>query len=247
MADEALGELDDDAVRAVMLEAQGEERERAAKEAKAGAEAEAARALATQRLRPKAGARGMSAEQKRIQDAKLRKAEAEATIAEKQARGETTGGGKAPKPALAVSEVQGIVELQGARSLMEQLDQMKKSRGLNTGPIANAIDWMRSKVGIGDPKRVEFKALIGTQIADYIKSISGATVSETERAALLQNIPSAADDDEEFNAKLASVKRMLDNKLATTRRAFEATGRSTAIFDRPTTTSGDDEFDSLPD
>jgi hypothetical protein len=55
MADDALGELDDDAVRAVMLEAQGEERERAAKEAKAGAEVDAARALATQRLRPKTG------------------------------------------------------------------------------------------------------------------------------------------------------------------------------------------------
>jgi hypothetical protein len=60
MADDALGELDDDAVRAVMLEAQGEERERAAKEAKnaaqietEGAKAANLEAKTTKTLRPK--------------------------------------------------------------------------------------------------------------------------------------------------------------------------------------------------
>jgi hypothetical protein len=244
MSDEALGELDDDAVRAVMLEAQGEERERAAKEEKAGAEADAARALATQRLRPKAGPGRGAKPLTEAQILENKKKQLEIQKLEKELAG---GGAKAPKPSLTPTEVQGVIELQGARGLLDQLGSMKERENIDTGPIANAIDWMRSKVGVGDPKRVEFKALVGTQIAEYIKSISGATVSEPERAQLLQNVPTANDNDEAFMAKLATVKRLLDNKLATTRRAFEATGRSTTIFDRPTVTSGDDEFDSLPD
>lgn len=245
MADDRLGELDDDAVRAVMLEAQGEESMRKQKMA---TEEQKAAALSRSNqpkpgvLRPKAP---LSPEAIRMRDAKLREAEARAKIAEREAAGDGGKGGAPPKPALTAGEVEPIVELQGARNLMEQLGRMKTEGDIDTGPIANAIDWLRSKAGIGDPKRVEFKAMVGTQIAEYIKSISGATVSESERAALLENVPTASDNDESFMAKLATVKRMIDNKLATKRRAFAATNRPTAIFDAQNDSAAADEADAL--
>lgn len=201
----------------------------------------------------------MSPEAKRLQDARLRKAEADARAAEAAAKAAEGGGGKAAGPAggkLTPAEVEGVVEIQGARKLLDDLGTMKTEGNIDTGPIAAAGSWLASKAGMADPKRVEFKALVGTQIADYIKSISGATVSEGERAQLLQNVPTEWDNDKEFMAKLATVKRILDNKLAAKRRAYAATGRPTAIFDVPDDVapvppakrkSGDDEFDSLPE
>jgi hypothetical protein len=224
MADDRLGELDDDAVRAVLLQAQDEERMR---RQRMKTEEERAAALSRsnqpQVLRPKGPGKDPE-----IEALKKRKLKAEVEAAERASRGE---GGRPEKPTLTAGEMEPIVELQGARNLIDQLGRMKTEGDIDTGPIANAIDWVRSKAGIGDPKRVEFKAMVGTQIADYIKSISGATVSESERASLLENVPTASDNDDAFMAKLATVKRMIDNKLNTKKRAFAVTGRPTAIFD----------------
>lgn len=245
MDDDALGDMDDDSVRGVMVAEQEKQAKAQAERAKVEADAEKARRLPPPKPAPR-GKGPPSDYDKAMAAAKLRKIEAEAKIAEAAASG---GGGKSspPKPKLTPAEVEGVVELQGARTLLSQLEKMKTGDKIDTGPITNAWDWIRSKVGMGDPKWVEFKALIGTQIAEYIKSISGATVSEPERAQLLQNVPGGGDDDEEFMAKLASVKSLLDNKLAAKKKAFSATGRDTAIFDNAAASSGDDEFDSLPD
>lgn len=243
MADDRLGELDDDAVRAVMLEAQDEE---AMRKQKMATEEQKAAALSRSNqpkpgvLRPKGAGKDPE-----IEALKKRKLKAEVEAAERAARGEGGKGGAPPKPALTAGEVEPIVELQGARNLIDQLGRMKTEGDIDTGPIANAIDWLRSKAGVGDPKRVEFKAMVGTQIAEYIKSISGATVSESERASLLENVPTANDNDDAFMAKLATVKRMIDNKLATKRRAFAATGRQTAIFDAQNDSAAADEADAL--
>lgn len=201
-------------------------------------------ALAEKARRGPAGKGPVTPEAIRMRDAKLREAEAKAKIAERDA-----GGGPKQSKAkeLTAGEVEGVIELQGAKSLLNQLGTMKVDGDIDTGPIANAVDWFRSKIGVGDPKRVEFKALIGTQIAEYIKSISGATVSEPERASLLENVPTAGDNDDAFMAKLATVKRLIDSKLETKRRAYKATGRPTQIFDVGPQSSGDDEIDSLPD
>ena len=224
MNDPDFGSLDDDDVSVAWREAQGEERKAA--EAQAGAEA---KREATERSnRPKPAVlkpKGPASKSAALREEKL---QLEVDALKKKGKGGPDSGAK---PKLTPTEVEGVVELQGARTLLGQLEKLKVEGKINTGPVENAIDWIRSKAGVGDPKRVEFKAMIGTQIAEYIKSISGATVSEPERANLLQNVPGGADDDEEFMAKLASVKRLLDNKLAAKKKAFAATGRDTAIFD----------------
>jgi len=233
-----------EAVAGIDEEVAGKKAKEAAEMDVEKARAEKERALAKRAGRAPAGPRPMTPAQQEEADLRRRKLRAEVEALERAGKGGAGPGGKPVKPALTPTEVEGVVELQGARSLLDQLEQMKAGKNIDTGPIANAIDWFRSKAGVGDPKRVEFKALVGTQIAEYIKSISGATVSEPERAALLENVPTASDNDEAFMAKLATVKRLIDNKLAAKQRAFAATGRDTKIFNQ---SSGDDEFDSLSD
>ena len=139
---------------------------------------------------------------------------------------------------LTAGEVESVIELQGAQKLLADLSNLKKTGGkggteINTGPIENIMGWMAGKVGTQSPEWTTFKATAGTQLAEYIKSISGATVSEPERASLLQNVPTPADDDEEFLAKLQAVNDILTTKLATKRKAYQATGKDTSIFGAP--------------
>ena len=69
---------------------------------------------------------------------------------------------------------------------------------------------MREWFGEADPKRVEFNSNVGQNLADYIKSISGATVTNAERDTLMKLIPGVADDDEEFNAKLKALRDKIE-------------------------------------
>lgn len=201
-ADDRLGDLDDDAVRGIQAE---ETRKSAAAKAKEAADL----ALANERNKPRGGG-GPSSKPEPKEP-------------------------KVIKPALTPAEVESVLELQGARDMLGRLEQMKLSGGkegaeIDTGPFAALKSFFASKAGVADPRMVKFKALAGEQIASYIKSISGATVSESERRSLLENIPSAADDDEEFMGKLQSVKDTLDAKLRLKSKAYAATGRDTAIF-----------------
>jgi hypothetical protein len=118
---------------------------------------------------------------------------------------------------------------------------------VDTGPISSLVSWFRSKAGIADPRMVDFKATAGANLADYIKSISGATVGVEERKSLLENVPTAADDDEEFIAKLESVERQLKNKLTTKQKVFKAMKKDTRGILDESTAPADAEFDALPD
>ena len=229
MNDEALGSLDDDAVRSVMLEAQGEERKAA--EAQAGAEAKREATERSNRPKPAVLKPKGAKTPEQIEDEALRRRKLKADVekAEREAKG---GGAKPEKPSLTPAEVEPIVELQTGLAIVNQIGKMKTDgKGIDTGPIAAARTWLASKATIADPERVKFKAMVGNQLAEYIKSISGGAVSVEERASLLENVPTTVDDDEEFVAKLDTVRRMLETKLGTKRKAFAATGRPTAIFD----------------
>lgn len=136
---------------------------------------------------------------------------------------------------LTAGETESIVELQTGLSMLDKVKKMKTGEDggapIDTGPISAFIQWGRSKVGLGDPDMVKFKATVGSQLADYIKSISGASVSEGERAALLENVPTTVDNDEAFMAKLESVRATLDNKLKTKKTVFDAMGKDTRGID----------------
>lgn len=191
-------------------------------------------AAAAKLLRAPVGGKGA----KPVNPDAARKLKAEADKAEadaKKAARDAALDGKPPKPMLTPAEVTSVLEIQGARDMLGRLEKMKTGNdgagAIDTGPFAALGSFIASKAGAGDPRMVEFKALAGEQIAGYIKSISGATVSEPERKNLLENVPGVGDDDEEFLAKLKQVKDTLDAKLRLQKKAFEATGRDTKIFD----------------
>ncbi len=139
---------------------------------------------------------------------------------------------------LTAGEAESVIELQTGEEILSSIEKLKKSGGangapINTGPIEAVESWIRGKAGVESPEKAKFKATAGAQLADYIKSISGGAVSKEERASLLENVPTPADDDEEFLAKLEAVRSILRTKLATKRKAYQATGKDTSIFGAP--------------
>jgi len=80
----------------------------------------------------------------------------------------------------------------------------------DTGPVAGRWHTMAGWVGMNDAKKAAFKAEVGDQLAQYIKSISGAAVSEQEAARLIANLPTMNDNDEQFISKLNTVRERLE-------------------------------------
>lgn len=80
----------------------------------------------------------------------------------------------------------------------------------DTGPLSSMQSDIAQKLGIDNADKSAFKAQVGEQLASYIKSISGAAVSDQERAFLLKNIPSLSDNDDTFNKKLDTLEARLE-------------------------------------
>lgn len=98
-------------------------------------------------------------------------------------------------------------------NLDQALDQMGiiaiEKSDIDTGPLASARNSFAQTFGIDNSEVSTFRARVGSQLADYIKSISGAAVSDNERAFLLKNMPVLSDKDDTFIAKLNMVKDRL--------------------------------------
>jgi hypothetical protein len=86
---------------------------------------------------------------------------------------------------------------------LKSLGEMKK--GIDTGPLASRKNALAAKVGADDPQVSAFRAAVGDQLSAYIKGLSGAAVSDKERAFLIQNVPKMEDNDQVFEAKRALV------------------------------------------
>jgi hypothetical protein len=79
----------------------------------------------------------------------------------------------------------------------------------DTGPLAGRWNTMASWVGMDDSKKSGFRSDVGDALAQYIKGISGAAVSESERRALLANLPTMNDNDKTFTEKARRTKERL--------------------------------------
>lgn len=142
---------------------------------------------------------------------KLRAELAAATIREKSARAAKTErdgvggilGGRRPPPKL-VDEVAKLD--QGSRALENILSRIESS-DVDTGPLSSIRNTAAQKLGIADPETSALRADIEAALADYMKAISGAAVSEREVERLKKIAPSFADDGPVLAAK---VRAMLD-------------------------------------
>lgn len=110
------------------------------------------------------------------------------------------------------------------------LDSIKSIRAgksqFDTGPVAGRANALAGLVGIDDPKKSAFRAEVQDQLAQYIKSISGGAVSDSERASLMQNLPNMNDNDETFNAKLDALEKRLQGHKQTELQNLKKQGKN---------------------
>jgi hypothetical protein len=129
---------------------------------------------------------------------------------------------------LSDKQVQSITDFDNAIEAARIIAQEKGD--IDTGPISSAQNWLAQKIGIDDPEKTTFRARVGDQLAAYIKSISGATVSAAERSALLQNIPKMDDSDATFNSKLDKLRFDLERIREKTIQNIDRQGKNVSEF-----------------
>lgn len=107
---------------------------------------------------------------------------------------------------------------------------MAQKAAIDTGPAASKRNALAAKVGLDDPTISAFRASVGDSLATYIRSLSGAAVSDRERAFLVQNVPKMEDNDQVFNAKLKTVMDRLERLREIEINLFGAQGKDTSGF-----------------
>lgn len=107
---------------------------------------------------------------------------------------------------------------------------MAQKAAIDTGPAASKRNQLASKVGLDDPGVSSFRASVGDSLATYIRSLSGAAVSDRERAFLVQNVPKMEDNDQVFNAKLKTVMDRLERLRAIEIDLFGKQGKNISSF-----------------
>lgn len=109
-------------------------------------------------------------------------------------------------------------------------DIMARKAAIDTGPFAARRNAIAGKLGIDDPDISAFRASVGDSLATYIRSLSGAAVSDRERAFLVANVPKMEDNDAVFNAKLKTVADRLQRLRAIEVDLFGKQGKDIGAF-----------------
>lgn len=117
---------------------------------------------------------------------------------------------KKMKGRLSDKEVKDITALDDGMRIIEDIENIFKNTDVtkDLGPYASRFEEASQFIpGVDrDEDFVKMQQLVGIQLADYVKSISGAQVSEQEAQRLLKNIPNMTDKPKAFKAKLDQFK-----------------------------------------
>ena len=125
-----------------------------------------------------------------------------------------------------------IGDLDAALSMVDYVKTSKEQSGIDTGPVSSRMNAVAQTLGIDDPEKTKFKATVQDQLAQYIKSMSGATVSPSERASLLETMPTMNDNDSAFNAKLESLKQRIGNLRENKIQTYQKLGKDVSAFEK---------------
>lgn len=112
------------------------------------------------------------------------------------------------KSHLSDKQTQAITDIDKAISHIKDIILQKPS--ISTGPKADLRNKIAHVGGVDDATISGFRSAVGEQLASYIKSISGAAVSEPEARRLLANMPTMYDNDETFTVKAQRVLESLE-------------------------------------
>jgi phage anti-repressor protein len=117
------------------------------------------------------------------------------------------------KNRLSDKEVEKVTQLDDGNRILDEIDSLLKTTDVekDLGPYASRLENMSTYIpGVEkDTDFVKIQQLAGIQLADYVKSISGAAVSEEEAQRLLKNIPNMTDKPKEFKTKLETFRKDL--------------------------------------
>ena len=115
------------------------------------------------------------------------------------------------KHRLSDKEVKDISVMDDGNRIISEIDALYKKGTVqkNLGPYASRAEGVTEFIpGMDrDEDFVKMQQLIGINLADYVKSISGAQVSEQEAQRLLKNLPTMTDKPKAFKTKLEQFKK----------------------------------------
>jgi hypothetical protein len=127
------------------------------------------------------------------------------------------------------AQVKAIADYDRGIRILE--DVVREKPQIDTGPMANARNWVAQKVGADDPQVSSYKAQVNDFLAQYIRSISGAATTDKERAFLLQNMPKMSDADDVFKAKADRTMKRLRELRALELDLIKRQGKDTSEFE----------------
>lgn len=116
---------------------------------------------------------------------------------------------QAQKNELSDKQVKDITSQDTAIKFIDDIRGFKKQNKIDTGQVSDKQNRLAQMVNLDDPKVSTFRAMVGQQLAEYIKSISGAAVSDKEREVLEKLIPKMDDSNATFDAKLGQLQDKL--------------------------------------
>lgn len=117
------------------------------------------------------------------------------------------------KGRLSDKEVKDITAFDDGMRILEDIERILQTTDVDKdlGPYASRVENLSDLIpGVEqDEDFVKMQQLVGIQLADYVKSISGAQVSEQEAQRLLKNIPNMTDKPNAFKTKLDTFRKEL--------------------------------------
>lgn len=116
---------------------------------------------------------------------------------------------------LSDKEVKDITAFDDGMRIIDDIENLYQNTDVTSdlGPYASRMEEASRYVPFmeRDTDFVKMQQLVGIQLADYVKSISGAQVSEQEAQRLLKNIPNMQDKPQAFKAKLQQFRKELSD------------------------------------
>ena len=172
-------------------------------------------AAAAKAARGPGPAKPMSAKERAL----TRKAEAEATLAERL----VAGGG--PKDKVEAGTIKEVGELDAATRGIQDLE--RRNPGVGTGFFRAVQNSIAQTFGIDDPKATKYRADIANLSNEIISRLSGANVPPAEMERIAQGLPAFSDDDAAFTEKLRATKERVDRARKGLVGAAKAANRDT--------------------
>lgn len=112
-----------------------------------------------------------------------------------------------------------VSEITLDENTLDLLDQMKEwKKSVNTGPAASRAQSISQLAGQASEEFTSLKAASTEGLANYVKSISGAQVTDAERKWLMGAIPNINDDDKTFENKRDRFEKRLKEILVKKKR-----------------------------